>query len=60
MGPPIILITHHKRFNQLNWMSIGKLQTGPRVQAAVVSYRSQIYILGGNDENQIDIPRKEL
>ena len=59
-GPPLIWITPHKRFNQLNWMSIGKLQTGPRVQAAVVSYRSQIYILGGNDEKQIDIPRKEL
>ena len=27
-------------------MSIGKFQTGPRVQAAVVSYRTQIYILG--------------
>ena len=41
-------------------MSVGELQTGPRIQAALVFYRTQIYILGGNDENEVNVPRKEL
>ena len=49
-----------ERFNKLNWMSVGKLQTGPRIQAAVVFYRTQIYILGGNDEYVVSTSNKEL
>ena len=47
-------------FNKLNWMSVGKLQTGPRIQAAAVFYRTQIYILGGNDEYEVSASNKEL
>ena len=49
-----------ERFSKMNWMQVGKLQTGPRIQAATVFYRSQIYILGGNDAKEISSPRQEL
>ena len=50
----------HERFSELNWMQVGKLRTGPRIQAATVFYRSQIYMLGGNDAKEIGHPRQEL
>ena len=49
-----------ERFSKLKWMQVGKLQTGPRIQAATVFYRSQIYVLGGNDAKEISYPRQEL
>ena len=41
-------------------MQVGKLRTGPRIQATTVLYRSQIYILGGNDAKEVTYPRQEL